>query len=136
MSVAKINRPPDGRLALAISTMVVRVLRDHTGRGPTKSRTHLTDDLISVVVQDTLTHAEHTLVANGKNDIVLTARRAFHDTMRTELVAGVEELTGRSVIAFFSDNAIEPDIALKSFLLAPEDAAEAALATELAGPSV
>ena len=45
-------------LAVAISSMVVRVLRDHTGRGPTKSRTHMTEDLISVVVQDTLTHAE------------------------------------------------------------------------------
>jgi uncharacterized protein YbcI len=125
MSVAKTNRSSDGRLALAISTMVVRVLRDHTGRGPTKSRTHLTDDLISVVVQDTLTHAEHTLVANGKTDVVLTARRAFHDTMRDELVAGIEELTGRSVVAFFSDNAIDPDVALKSFLLAPQVAGEA-----------
>jgi uncharacterized protein YbcI len=81
----------------------------------------MTEDLISVVVQDTLTHAERTLVANGKTEVVLAARRAFHDTMRAELIDGIEELTGRTVIAFFSDTAIDPDIALKSFLLAPQD---------------
>jgi uncharacterized protein YbcI len=120
MSVAKASRSPDGHLAVAISNMVVRVLREHTGRGPTKSRTHLSDELISVIVQDTLTHAERTLVANGKIDVVLSARRAFHDTMRRDLIGGIEELTGRTVIAFFSDNAINPDVALKSFLLAPQ----------------
>jgi hypothetical protein len=39
--------------------------------------------------------------------------------MRGELIAGVEELTGRKVIAFFSANHIEPDAGLESFLLAP-----------------
>lgn len=130
MPVANIKRLTGGRLAVAISSMVVRVLRDHTGRGPTKSRTHMTEDLISVVVQDTPTHAERTLVANGKTEVVLAARRAFHDTMRAELVDGIEELTGRTVIAFFSDNAIDPDIALKSFLLAPQDGDAEDVATE------
>lgn len=111
---------PDGRLAVAISNMVGHVLREHTGRGPTQLRTHLSDQLISVVVRDALTQAEHTLVANGKSDVVLAARRAFNDTMRSDLIEGVEDLTGRHVIAYFSDNAIDPDIALKSFLLAPQ----------------
>jgi uncharacterized protein YbcI len=109
----------DGRLALAISNMVVQVLREHTGRGPSKSRTHLNDDLVSVVVEHTLTRAERTLVANGNTEIVLSARKALQETMRADLVAGVEALTGRTVSAFFSDNSIDPDIALESFLLAP-----------------
>lgn len=110
----------DGRVALAISNMVVQVLREHTGRGPSKSRTHLHDNLISVVVEHTLTRAEHTLVANGNAEIVLSARKALQETMREDLVAGVEALTGRTVSAFFSDNSIDPDIALESFLLAPQ----------------
>ena len=110
----------DGRVALAISNMVVQVLREHTGRGPSKSRTHLNDNLISVVVEHTLTRAEHTLVANGNTEIVLSARKALQETMREDLVAGVEALTGRTVSAFFSDNSIDPDIALESFLLAPQ----------------
>jgi uncharacterized protein YbcI len=119
--------PPDdrtdvqtnGKLATAISTMVVRVLRTHTGRGPTKSRTSLSDDLIWVVVEDTLTHAERTLVANGKGELVLRVRQAFQDIMSAELIAGVEALSNRTVTAFFSDNTLDPDIAVEFFLLAP-----------------
>lgn len=40
--------------------------------------------------------------------------------MRDELVAGVEEVMERRVVAFFSDNSIEPDMALEGFYLAPE----------------
>jgi hypothetical protein len=39
--------------------------------------------------------------------------------MRCALVAGVEELTGRAVIAFFSADHIGSDTAMESFLLAP-----------------
>jgi uncharacterized protein YbcI len=110
----------EGRLALAIANMVVRVLREHTGQGPARSRTYLSDDLISVVVKDTLTRAERTLVATGNTDIVIHARRALHSAMRSELVDGVETLTGRTVTTFFGENSIDPDIALEVFLLAPE----------------
>ncbi len=41
--------------------------------------------------------------------------------MRPDLIAGIEELTGRTVIAFLSDNSIEPDVKVKSFVLAPQE---------------
>jgi uncharacterized protein YbcI len=108
-----------GPLASAISNQVVRVMSDYTGRGPTMARTYIQDDLISVVVRDSLTKGERRLVADGKAEVVLGMRKEFQDAMRCDLVAGVEELTGREVIAFFSANHIEPDTALESFLLAP-----------------
>lgn len=119
MSSTPSTHPGGGSLAAAISTMVVHQLSEYTGRGPTKARTYIYDDLVSVVVKDTLTKAERRLAADGKANVVLTTRKAFQNTMRRDLVAGVESLTGRHVVAFFSDNHIEPDIALESFLLAP-----------------
>jgi uncharacterized protein YbcI len=113
-----------GQLAVAISNMVVQVLREHAGRGPTKSRTHVNDDLISVVVHGTLTRAEHTLITTGNKELVLRTREALQETMRADLIAGVEALTGRTVTAFFSDNLVDPDIALESFLLASEPAGD------------
>ena len=41
--------------------------------------------------------------------------------MRDDLVAEVEGLTGRRVIAFLSDNHLEPDIAIEAFKLTPAD---------------
>lgn len=121
MSNPKVVRTSDGQLATAIASMVVQVLRQYTGRGPTRSRTYLNDELISVVLQGTLTQAERALVADGKSDLVLSNRRAFQNIMRADLIAGIEELTGRTVIAFLSDNSIDPDVKVKSFLLAPQD---------------
>ncbi|MDQ6835325.1 MAG: DUF2294 domain-containing protein [Actinomycetota bacterium] len=119
MSTSPVEYSVGGALASAISNRVVRVMSEYTGRGPTRARTYLHDDLISVVVRDTLTKGERSLVEKGKTEIVLDIRKEFQATMRRDLVAAIEELTGRKVIAFFSANHIEPDAALESFLLAP-----------------
>jgi uncharacterized protein YbcI len=113
------GRISDGKLATAIATVVVQVLRQYTGRGPTKSRTYLHDELISVVLGGTLTQAERALIADGNSDLVLSNRRAFQGVMRADLIAGVEDLTSRTVIALLSDDSLEPDVKLESFVLAP-----------------
>jgi uncharacterized protein YbcI len=109
----------DGVIASSISNMVVRLLTEYTGRGPTRARTYISDDLVCVVLQDTLTKAERTLVGRGETELVLRTRKTFQNTMREDLVAGIEHLTGRKVRAFFSDNHIDPDMALESFVLEP-----------------
>jgi uncharacterized protein YbcI len=95
-------------------------MREYTGRGPTKARTYINDDLISVVLQDTLTMGERSLVRDGEVDLVLASRKAFQRTMSVEMIAAVEKHSGRRVEAFLSENHIDPDIAIESFvLLAP-----------------
>ena len=50
---------------------------------------------------------------------MLRRRKAYQNAMRRQLVAAVEEITGRRVLAFLSDNHIDPDYAVESFVLAP-----------------
>ncbi len=111
---------PSGSKAVAISNLVVRTLSEYTGRGPTKSRTHFSGDIVAVVLQDTLTKGERSLVSDGLSDMVLSMRKAFQATMRDDLVSGVEEILGRKVIAFLSDNHIDPDVAVEVFVLAAD----------------
>jgi uncharacterized protein YbcI len=94
----------------------------YTGRGPTKARTHLSDDIVTVVLQDTLTKGERSLVGDDLDELVLTMRKAYQGTMRHDLISGIEEILGRKVIAFMSDNHIDPDFAAEVFVLAPADA--------------
>jgi uncharacterized protein YbcI len=110
---------PKGSISAAISSAVVQLMREYTGRGPTKARTYIDEDLIAVVLQDTLTMGERSLVRDGEADLVLTSRKAFQRTMSTQMIAAVERLSGRSVFAFLSDNHIDPDIAVETFVLAP-----------------
>jgi uncharacterized protein YbcI len=111
------NRPEPGRLTAAISTAVVHLFSDHTGRGPTKARTTIDGDLVVVILEDSMTKAERVLVGAGKTDEVLRMRRAFQDTMRVDLVAVVERVTRREVRTFMSANHTDPDAAAEVFLL-------------------
>ena len=122
MASAHAEHHPTGSKAAAISNMVVRTMSEYTGRGPTKARTHLSDDVVAVVLQDTLTKGERSLVADGLEELVLSMRKAFQSTMRHDLVSGIEEILGRRVVAFFSDNHIDPDVAVEVFLLASDGA--------------
>jgi uncharacterized protein YbcI len=102
-----------------ISTSVVRVFGECTGRGPTKARTNITDSVVTVVLQDTLTKGELSLARAGREELVLEMRRAFQQAMRTDLVSAVESAMSRPVAAFFSDNSIDPDMAVETFVLGP-----------------
>lgn len=72
------------------------------------------------MLQDTLTKGERSLVSDGVEELVLNTRRAFQATMRHDLVTGVEDILGRRVSAFLSDNHIDPDMAVEVFVLAPD----------------
>jgi len=74
---------------------------------------------VTVVLRDTLTKGERSLVRDGRESLVLEMRKAFQNTMREDLVAGVEAIIGRQVVAFMSDNHIDPDFAVESFVLEP-----------------
>lgn len=106
-----------GPLLAAISATTVRALTQATGRGPTKARTTMSDDAIFVVLEDTLTRGEQTLVDHEEERAVLDLRRKWQETMRTDLVAAIEELTGRRVTGFMSDNHIDPDLGVEVFIL-------------------
>ena len=113
----------NGPVAAAIASSVVRLVREYTGRGPTRARTVISGDLVTVVMGDMLTKAERKLADDGKADLVLHIRQEFQRTMREDLIAAIEMLTERKVIAFMSDNHIDPDMAVEAFVLAPEPAA-------------
>lgn len=110
----------NGELAAAIANMTVHLLSEYTGRGPTRARTHISGDLVAVVLQDTMTKGERSLIRDGEEDRVLETRQAYQRTMREDLAAGVATLTGREVIAFMSANHIDPDMGVEIFILAPD----------------
>jgi uncharacterized protein YbcI len=115
------NEQPKGNSpAAAISASAVRLLREYTGRGPTKARTTINHDAVMIVLGDTLTRGERMLVDSGKGDRVLQLRHDFQLVMRDELVGAVEGALERKVSAFMSQNHINPDLAVEIFVLEPQ----------------
>lgn len=119
MSQTEQVEPPKGTVSAEISNGIVRIMREYTGRGPTRARTTITDELVVVVMGETLLKAEKSLVSDGELDTVMTTRRKFQSTMRREFVELVETTLGRRVTAFMSDNHVDPDMAVELFVLEP-----------------
>ena len=105
--------------SMQISNRMVQLVREYTGRGPTQARTYIHDEVVVCVMQDTLTKGERALVAKGQEQEVLRLRRTYQATMGDDARAAVEDILGRRVISFMSDNATDPDVASEIFLLEP-----------------
>ena len=108
-----------GRVGSAISNSVVSIFAEYLGRGPTRARTSFGRDVVTVVLEETLTKAERRLVTEGEADSVRNTRLTFQRTMRSDLVAAVERHTDRRVVAFLSDQHTEPDVSVEVFVLEP-----------------
>jgi uncharacterized protein YbcI len=111
------GRSPQSSLYVAISNAIVRLLREYTGRGPTKARTTIRDNVVVVMLEQSLTKGEQILVMKGRADNVLVLRREYQEAMRDESSAKVAELTGRDVIAMMSANHLDPDLAAEIYVL-------------------
>ena len=111
------QQPAGATLHAAISHAVVGLLREYTGRGPTKSRTTIRDNVVLVMLDQTLTKGEQSLVNKGRVDKVIEIRHEFQEAMREESMAKVAQLTGRQVIAMLSANHVNPDIGAEIYVL-------------------
>jgi uncharacterized protein YbcI len=109
--------PRTGDLRQAISDAIVRVSADFIGRGPTRAKTYINENVVSCVMQDTLTRGERSLVADGDGESVRGMRRRFQDAMRRHMCSAIEELTDRKVVSFLSDNDVASEMAIEVFVL-------------------
>lgn len=108
-----------GTLVASISNAIVGLLHRSTGRGPTRARTTIGENVIVCVLGATLTKGERTLVAGGRPELVLESRRAHQRLIQEEAIAVIQELSERRVVAFTSNNHIDPDLAIEVFVLEP-----------------
>jgi uncharacterized protein YbcI len=107
-----------GHLLAAISTAIVGILRDHYGRGPMKAKTYALDDIIVVVMRGSgFTPLEQTIMDSGEPDRVIAMREDFQRVMAARYKQTIEELTGRTVLAFLSQAHVEPDITMEIFFI-------------------
>jgi uncharacterized protein YbcI len=113
----KTVRGPSGEVLAGISSGMVRLYRDHFGKGPTKAKTYALDDLVICVMRDGLSPAEKTLFKRGRASTVREMRSAYLDAVADSFNEVVEGLTGREVTAFMSQTNVGPDLVITVFFL-------------------
>jgi uncharacterized protein YbcI len=114
-----------GALNASLANELGKLIADFTGRGATRSRAFVHQDLVVCVLEDGATKAERTLVAAGKSELVRFQRDALQRAMGPELIAAVERLTNRTVRTFLSGSDEDGGAAIEAFVLEPEPPASA-----------
>lgn len=115
------GRERDGSVLQAISNEMVRLFKERFGRGPTRVRTEWAGpDILTVVLEDTLTPAERALVEMGEHERLREMRSFFQYASVREFCEPVERLTGRKVRAFLSAIDTHVDgLSVETFVLHP-----------------
>ena len=109
-----------GEMRAMISKEIVRLQAEYYGKGPTRAKTYIVEDLVVVVLEESFTRAEKTLVEHGEREAIQHIRRRFQQQMADSFTSVVEQATGRKVRAFLSETDIDQDVSVETFLLADE----------------
>src|SRR4051795_4602573 len=99
-----------GEMRATISREIVRLQSEYYGKGPTRAKTYMVDDLVVVVLEESFTRAEKTLVERGEREAIQHIRRRFQQQMAESFIGVVEQATGRKVKVFLSETDIEQDV--------------------------
>jgi uncharacterized protein YbcI len=94
------DRPALRETRARISREIVRLQAEYYGKGPTKAKTYIVDDLVVVVLEESFTRAEKTLAERGEGAAVQHIRRRFQQQMAEDFTSVVEQATGRRVRTF------------------------------------
>ncbi len=108
-----------GALTAALANEMGKLLADFTGRGATRSRAYVMQDLVVGVFEDGATRAEQSLISAGNADLVRLQRDALQRAVGPQLIAAVERLTRRTVRLFLSGTDELGGSSVEAFLLEP-----------------
>lgn len=111
-----------GQVLADISNAVVRIHKRFYGKGPVKARAHLSQDLLTVVLEGGFTRGEQTLHDHGHSQEVVRSRLAMQESIESDYRAAVESILYRSVRSFMSANDPSNDMQAEIFVLHPRGA--------------
>ena len=117
---------PDGALTgddllVAVTEAMVAFHERYHHRKPVTAKTVLLGgDLLACVLGGVYTDVEKTMIEIQRTTMVQETRNAFQNAMQDKFIGAVERLSGRHVLAFFSNHHVGPDIEIELFILTPD----------------
>ena len=118
-----------GALLALISNEMVRAQKEFFGKGPTKAKSYMLDDMLIIVMRGGMTTAEKTMLDFGHPDQVRQFRQLFENAMTERLTGKMEELTGRKILTYQSQVLFEPDVVVEIFVFDSAGSSDAIEAT-------
>jgi len=106
---------------MAVSNALVRLHKEHFGRGPTRARSNFAGpDTLVCVLHDALLPAERKMVALGDQNRVREARVSFQAATAEEFTEAIEQIVYRKVQAFASGVDPDANVVFETFYFEPQ----------------
>jgi uncharacterized protein YbcI len=112
-----------GQLNVAIANEIGKLMADFVGRGATRSRAFISQDVVVCLLEDGATKGEQNIAAAGRADLVRHGRDILQRSMEESLTATVERLTGRKVRQFLSGLSTLGESSVEVFVLESDPSA-------------
>jgi uncharacterized protein YbcI len=106
-----------GELRKEISNAMVALKKQLYGKGPTKSKTFINDNIVFCVLDGGLTRNEETLLAAGEEQLIRSYRLRFQEVVEETSTTAIERITGRKVLTYHSQIVFDPHMAFEIFVL-------------------
>jgi uncharacterized protein YbcI len=114
----------EGPILAEVSRSLVQLHKESYGRGPTKARSFMSENVLVCLLEGGFLPAERTLRDHGHADLVTDSRDAMQDVLRDQFVRTVQEITGRQVMSFMSATDEQRELSAEVFVLLPEPDAD------------
>jgi uncharacterized protein YbcI len=100
-----------------IAAEIEQIHADYYGQAPGAVRVFEAGDIVVVLIEETFTRAEQTLIKRGEADEVQIIRRRFQLAIADQFRSIVQKGTGRCVRSFLSDTDLHERLAVETFVL-------------------
>lgn len=109
-----------GQTLADVSNAIVRIHKRFYGKGPVKARAHLSQNVLTVILEGGFTRGEQTLQDHGHAQEVVRSRLAMQSSIENEFRTAIESILYRSVRSFMSANDPSNDLQAEIFVLHPQ----------------
>jgi uncharacterized protein YbcI len=113
------EREPAGEVRSQLQRSLVALLTEYHGRGPSRAKVFVDENVITCVFEEPFTWAERRLIGSGQEEHVHRGRALLREEQAARIRSLVEGATGRRLLAFMGQSHTNPDVLVWVLLLAP-----------------
>lgn len=115
-----VAEPTRGQLERTLGQRLQTVFRDRIGQRPSKAVCQMFDDSLTIVLEDTTSPAERTLIDAGKAEMAKQLRLHLQESLKAALKVEIAQIVEQEVISVLLDADLDSGYAsLTAILQAP-----------------
>ena len=113
------DREPAGEVRAQLQRALVALLTEYHGRGPSRAKVFVDENVVTCVFEQPFTWAERRLIDSGQEEHVHRGRALLRQKQAERITALVKKTTSRRLLAFLGQSHTNPDALVWVLLLEP-----------------